>query len=326
MNDPRLTDEPGRMAALNRFCVLDTCNEGQFDKITALVRSVLDVPIAAVSLVDVDRQWFKSMNGLDVTETPRDISFCTHTIMARVPLNVGDAHQDDRFRDNPLVTGDPHIRAYLGAPLKTPDGYNVGALCAIDRKPRLFSAAEETILGTFAALVVDELELRLLAHRDHLTGAMTRRAFLERMESHRLGQGRQPAAFAMFDIDHFKTINDRYGHPAGDEVLRAVAASVRDTLTQGDVLGRLGGEEFGIVLGGRDLGEAFDHVERVREGLTELRFDFDPALKVTASFGLVDLALPSCDTAIAEADAALYAAKRRGRNRTIATAMLLKAA
>lgn len=311
----RLTDEPGRIAALVRLMVLDTAAEPQFDKITSLVRTVLDVPIAAVSLIDNERQWFKSMQGLDATETPRNISFCTHTITSRSPLNVGDAWCDDRFRDNPLVTQNPNIRAYLGAPLQTSDGYNIGALCAIDTRQRDFSPQHEKVLEAFASLVIDELELRLIASRDALTGAMSRRAFLQRAEGQSANRNQPLSTLAIFDIDHFKSINDSHGHPFGDEVLKRVVETCVANLAGCDVIGRLGGEEFGVLFARQDLDAAHAAAERLRRAIAGLVFGSVPNLKVSASFGLAELSQGSIDAAMAEADAALYVAKRAGRNR-----------
>lgn len=317
-------NEAERLSSLNRLCVLDSCREEQFDKITDLVRTVLDVPIAAVSLVDADRQWFKSMQGLDVTETPRQVAFCAHTILGQVPLNVGDAHLDERFATNPLVTGEPHIRSYLGAPLRTSDGYNVGALCAIDRRVRQFGPAEEGLLSRFAALVADELELRQIAQRDHLTGAHTRRAFMQQLaEAQGRGDEDGPGAVVMFDIDRFKAVNDRHGHPGGDVVLRSVVAEAKLTLRRGDVVGRLGGEEFAILLPGCDRDMAMRAAERLRASFEKLSFDDMPELTVSASFGVAMLDARSFEACLADADAALYMAKRTGRNRVIAALDLL---
>lgn len=320
--DPKLQDEAGRVASLNRYCVLDSGNEAQFDRITELVRSVFKVPIAAVSLVDVDRQWFKSMNGLDASETPRDVSFCTHTILTRDALNVGDARLDPRFAGSTLVTGDPHIRAYLGAPLKTPDGYNVGALCAIDSNPRAFGPAEEAVLASFAALVVDELELRMIGQSDYLTGAKTRRAFMADLEVACEQPLRSRGTLIMLDLDHFKRVNDRFGHPAGDEVLRAAAAACRSAIRRDDVLGRLGGEEFAILLRGMPVSDAMDCAERVRRSVADLRVMPDPELEVTVSIGVAAVTGGNPHATLAAADAALYCAKESGRNRCIAASAL----
>lgn len=240
MSDAQLYDEAGRQAALDRYAVLDTSPDTRFDRITALVRAVFDVPIAVVSLIDRERQWFKSCDGLDVRETARGISFCTHTIRQRTPLIVADALTDARFRDSSLVTGPPHIRSYAGMPLSTPDGYNVGSLCAIDRVPRNFSPEQISMLRDFGQLVVAELELRQIAQSDFLTGALSRRAFVARLDDAVTRHDRD-AALVMFDIDHFKSINDRFGHTTGDEVLKRIAKCCNDTLRSGDSFGRLGG-------------------------------------------------------------------------------------
>lgn len=325
MQDSKLLDEEGRLAALKRFCVLDSAPEHRFDKITSLVRNVLHVPIAAVSLVDKDRQWFKSIDGLDVTETPRSVSFCDHTIRIRSPLNIEDALIDERFMHNSLVTGAPHIRSYLGAPLKTADGYNVGALCAIDTRPRTFGAAEEALLSSFAALVVDELELRQIAERDHLTGTLTRRALMERLGSLRREEDKR-SVLVLLDVDHFKSVNDRFGHPSGDEVLEKVASVCKRSLRRGEAIGRMGGEEFAILLTDVSLAQALSRADAMRLEITQLSFSFCENLVVTASFGLAELGEESPGAALAMADGGLYSAKRGGRNRCALASELTKAA
>jgi GAF domain-containing protein len=209
-HDAALTDEPARLAALQRLAVLDTEPEAPFENVVALIRAVLDVPMAAVSLIDEDRQWFKARIGLELEETPRDISFCTYTIKQRDPLLISDTTKDDRFAANPLVLGDPGIRSYAGIPLRTADGYNIGSLCAIDTKVREFTDAELALLDKFARIVVADLELRRIAGKDQLTGALTRRGFIERVsqEIERHNRYGRPVSLAMIDIDHFKAIND----------------------------------------------------------------------------------------------------------------------
>jgi GAF domain-containing protein len=221
MDDSQLHDDDARMAALRRLDVLDTAIEEPFEKIVTLVRTVLAVPIATVTLVDRDRQWFKASRGLDRQETPRSISFCTHTIQQREPLIVEDAHLDLRFATSPLVVSPPHIRSYAGIPLRTPEGYNVGALCAMDTRARQFSPADIAILKNFANIVCDELELRLIARTDHLTGALTRRGFVEQAEREIARSRRydRPSSLVMLDVDRFKSVNDTYGHGTGDLVL-----------------------------------------------------------------------------------------------------------
>tara|TARA_R110000772_G_scaffold111558_4_gene215538 strand:- start:2890 stop:3390 length:501 start_codon:yes stop_codon:yes gene_type:complete len=156
----KLDDEEGRLSALDRYNILDTGHEERFDRITKFVEMALHCPITAISLVDAKRQWFKSKQGLDVNETARDISFCTHAIQNARPLIVKDAAQDSRFSTNPLVTGDPNIRSYLGVPLLSPEGFNIGTLCAIDTAPREFDNDSIELLNQLAQLVIHELELR----------------------------------------------------------------------------------------------------------------------------------------------------------------------
>ena len=130
------TAETVRLATLRGYGVLDTPNEPAFDAIVRKARTALQVPIVLVSLVDENRQWFKARLGLDATETPRCISFCTHALFRSDMLIIPDATLDEKFAANPLVTGAPHIRFYAGAPLKAPNGSRIGTLCAIDTKPR----------------------------------------------------------------------------------------------------------------------------------------------------------------------------------------------
>ena len=146
------SSEAARLAALMRLEVLDTEHEPLFDNLIELAARICDVPVALISLVDANRQWFKGCIGLDVSETPRDVAFCDHAIRSDAPLIVPDATQDPRFQDNPLVTGEPGIRFYAGAPLITPDGRRLGTLCVIDFKPRAFDDARAAKLESLAAL------------------------------------------------------------------------------------------------------------------------------------------------------------------------------
>ncbi len=155
--------ETNRLAALHRLRVLDTDREPVFERLTALASRLFSMPIVLISLVDKDRQWFKSSCGLgNATETSRDIAFCAHAILSEDVLLVPDARLDPRFADNPLVTGPPGVRFYAGAPLETPEGERIGTLCLIDTQPRTnFGPTEGANLMDLAAVVVDELELRL---------------------------------------------------------------------------------------------------------------------------------------------------------------------
>jgi GAF domain-containing protein len=162
MPHPIPPNETERQGALRRYRVLDTERERSFDDISKLAAYVCGTPIAAVSLVDADRQWFKATVGLDLKETSRDQAFCSHTIMADEVMVVEDATKDVRFSEYQLVTGKPHVRFYAGVPLSTRDSYNIGALCVFDSVPRQLSDAQKEALLALSRLVMTELDLREL--------------------------------------------------------------------------------------------------------------------------------------------------------------------
>lgn len=319
--DPRLDDEAGRQAALDRYEILDTPPEDQFDRITDLVRTVLRVPMSTITLIDRDRQWFKSRAGVAATETPRSIAFCARAIQTHDPLVIEDARDHPAFRSNPLVLGDPNVVAYAGVPLRSPDGYNVGTLCAIDVERRAFSAEQIDVLSKFAAIVVDELELRRIAASDALTGLLSRRAMLQAIEATvRDGtDGGITGSLLLLDIDHFKAINDAFGHPAGDEVIRTVARSCAMVAGDHGTVGRLGGEEFAVLLPRTDAAEASALSDRLRMAISSLQIDVIRGRRVTISAG-ISTALHNAGSAarwLAAADVLLYDAKRAGRDRSV---------
>ena len=314
--------EAARVDALHRYDVLDSAPEESFDRITRLAQIAVQTPTVLISLVDRDRQWFKSRIGLDATEGPRCTSFCTHAIDRDTPLVVRNALEDPFFHDHPAVLGEPFVRFYAGVPLRTPDGYNIGTLCAVDYAPRDMSPLQLAVLQDLARLVVDELELRRLATTDSLTGMLTRRAFAAEAarEVARARRTGGSMACIAFDIDHFKSINDRFGHAAGDRVLQTVARVCRENLRAVDVAGRLGGEEFAILLPEADVAQAVVVAERLRLALAEAAVpDGEAVIRLTASFGVAGLTPDetTADAALLRADAAAYDAKRGGRNRTV---------
>src|ERR1700724_54545 len=160
MSFPVPPNEADRLRALRSYRILDTKPEERFDELTQLAALICGVPISLISLIDTDRQWFKSRFGLDVQETPRAQAFCTHAIMQPEMFVVPDASKDERFAHNPLVTGDLHIRFYAGAPLAARDGHLLGTLCVIDREPHVLTDAQKEALQIVGRLVIANMELR----------------------------------------------------------------------------------------------------------------------------------------------------------------------
>ncbi|WP_293750210.1 GAF domain-containing protein [uncultured Paraglaciecola sp.] len=160
MKVPIIPDnETERLCSLYNLAILDTAPEQRYDYIPEKVKSYFNVPIALISLVDCERQWFKSSQGLDATETSREISFCGHAINQNGVYMVNDTFEDERFSDNPLVIGEPFIRFYAGAPIKSDEGYSIGTLCIIDTSPRILTENDQVLLREFADMVERELNV-----------------------------------------------------------------------------------------------------------------------------------------------------------------------
>lgn len=243
-------DETARLVSLHALRILDTPSEQRYDRLTRMAKRLFGVKIALVSLVDSDRQWFKSKQGLDACETSRAISFCGHAILQREVLVVSDASRDPRFADNPLVTGEPKIRFYAGCPIRDPGGFNIGTLCLIDPEPREMSDDDLEALGELAEMVEDEIKVSSQVTVDDLTQVANRRGF-HMIAQHLLSLCRRTgtaAEIAFFDLDGFKAINDTYGHAAGDDLLKHFAKLLLKCFRTADAVGRLGGDEFAVLL------------------------------------------------------------------------------
>jgi diguanylate cyclase (GGDEF)-like protein len=323
---PLPPDEAERLACLRSCEVLDSGAEEAFDRIARFAGKLAGTPIAVISLVDADRQWFKARIGLDATETPRDQAFCAHAILRPgEPLIVPDATRDSRFADNPLVTGAPGIRFYAGMPLVSAEGHALGTLCVIDHVPRAIGAEQVEGLTLLADTVSTALELRRamrrarqLAMTDALTGLANRPALLERLDGavRRLRQAGEAFTLAYLDLDGFKRVNDLHGHPAGDTLLREVAACLAEGLGADGLAARIGGDEFAVLLVGATA-EGPALAERLRLAIKR-RMDAR-GWPVTASVGLVAFHAAPDDVAeaLSAADELMYRAKAAGKNRLL---------
>lgn len=271
---PLPENEAQRLRSLHALDILDTPPEERFDRLTRVARRLFDAPIALMSLVDADRQWFKSRPGLDFPESPRDYSFCTHAILGEGVFVVPDALQDDRFRDSPLVTSFPEIRFYAGCPVRAPDGSPLGTLCVIDHEPRDIDKDDVEALRDLAAMAEQELKSITLATIDELTGLSNRRGF-DAIAAHTVAVCQRvdrPASLLMFDLNGFKQVNDTLGHAAGDRLLQRFARELVATFRDSDVVARLGGDEFCVLLSGatatdvqRPLSILLDRLEKSGE-------------------------------------------------------------
>jgi diguanylate cyclase (GGDEF)-like protein len=316
-------NEPARLATLRTLRILDTPAEERFDRLTRLARRVFDVPIALVSLIDENRQWFKSCAGLGAQETARDISFCGHAIMSDEVLMIPDARADGRFHDNPLVTGDPGIRFYAGQPLTVPSGTRLGTLCLIDTRPRELDGDALGLLRDLAHIAEQEIAAIELATVDDLTLIANRRGF-EALAQHALNvckrMGRD-ASLLFFDLDDFKRINDTFGHAEGDRALATFAAALRESLRESDVIGRLGGDEFVALLTDAGHDETRRVLDRLRDALAASNAARTCGYQIRFSVGQTQFEAAQHATVIellASSDSKMYAhkaAQKHGQGR-----------
>ncbi len=337
----RFEKEIERLATLKATALLDTPIEERFERMTRMVCRVMDVPIALFNLVDEDRQFYKSVQGLPGMQAPLDAAFCTHTINEQEMLLVPDTRLDERFFDNPFVSGERmSIGFYAGCPIRAANGMPIGTLCAIDTRPRDMSPDQIMALRDLAAMLETELRAQSLsrtqeqmskdldtAQRLAMVDPMTRlwnRAGMENLLNKEWSEAlrqQKPLTIVMADIDHFKKINDTYGHPAGDAVIKTVGKRLLEFVRAEDIVGRMGGEEFLIVLTDCLPAKAFDTVDRLRQAVSLLPIAADGAsVRATLSFGVVT-AIPQegaeIERLLKQADEALYKAKNSGRNRVV---------
>ncbi len=320
---PMPRNEATRLDTLRSLNILDTRPEERFDRLTRLAKRLFGVPIALVSLVDANRQWFKSCVGLQARETAREVSFCGHAIVEDEIFLVPDATLDERFHDNPLVTDAPHIRFYAGCPLKVPNGSKLGTLCLIDVEPRTLDPDDLHLLRDLARMAEQELAAVQLATMDELTLLSNRRGFLS-LARHALGLCKRvgrPACLLFLDMDRFKQINDRFGHAEGDRALCSFSHALKTVFRDSDVIGRLGGDEFAVLLTNTSAPACTEALARLQRAVDVLNQEGQRGYEIQFSAGQLavdDSPHQSLEALLSQADALMYQQKRARQQRIAA--------
>lgn len=304
-------EEEKRLRTLQAMDILDSPHEDRFDRLTRMAKRMFDVPVALVCLIDENRQWFKSCIGLNVTETARDISFCGHAILDNKLFIIEDTHSDDRFKDNPLVLGEPYIRFYAGCPIRSMDGSKLGTVCIIDRVPRQLDAEDIQILHDLAELTESEIAAIELSLLDELTGAVNRRGFMASAKHLLNFSIRQnlPACLVFIDLNDFKQINDRFGHAEGDLTLMVFVDHIKSVLRDSDLLARVGGDEFVLLLLNISGEMAEAAVSRTSRLIDQYNKKVDRGYEISFSYGMVVYDPEShkdVDALLADGDSKMY--------------------
>jgi diguanylate cyclase (GGDEF)-like protein len=342
---PSFEEEEQRLRAVAGLQLLDRPEEERFKRVTRLVRRHFHAAASSVTLVDRERQFMVSQQGLGTRQTPRSESVCSIVVEQRSPLVISDLSENARTCEFRKLIDGLKMRFYAGVPLWSPEGWALGSLCVLDHLPRRFSKRDLQALADFAAIVEDQLflqridcanqdlmnqveRLRMRAFVDALTGVWNRGALFDLLhrEIERAKRSKSSLSLAILDIDHFKSVNDTFGHPAGDEVLKELCARLQKGVRPYDAVGRYGGEEFVVVFPDTTIEQAATLAERLRSAVEAAPFVLGGQEQtLTVSAGVTGLRLkgesgPPEDTLeslLQRADDALYQAKRSGRNRVI---------
>jgi diguanylate cyclase (GGDEF)-like protein len=333
--------EQQKNEVLQRYRILNGSDVYVADQIVRTAAQVFSVPMVVVSLNERYRNWYRSVYGVQTPVLERLLSFCAQANLSDLPFAVSDVRVDVHFASDPVVEGPPHVVFFAGAPLRDPDGKRFGSLCLVDSRPHEFSDEKLRLLESFAGIVSQDICVRSaaryavrdlieaehdkcglfdMAMTDPLTKALNRRAFYRFAEREVMRAGRhgKPVSAMLFDIDHFKQVNDVHGHGVGDEVLTRLVECVTRSVRDEDLLGRLGGEEFAMVLPETEPLRAVILANRIRESVSEMNFAGKTGpFRITISIGISEPGFADLDIlpALERADSALYQAKRKGRNR-----------
>ncbi len=327
-----------KLAKLHALDPFYTPLEERFERLTRLARRALSVPIAAITIVQGDRQWFKSVAGLEITELPMAKSLCGAVLKQGKPVIVKDALEDLDLMSNPLVLGEPKIRFYAGHPIKDSDGKTIGTFCVMGMKPRTTDTNFGPTLADLGEMAQRELfsvelhnaqselvaklgEARRQAMFDPLTRLWNRRGGIDLLNK-ALDEALRhdyTLGICLADIDDFKSVNDKYGHQFGDEVLSRIARKIVGSVRPQDLVCRYGGDEFLVIVHDVDQKDCAEIAERVCDGIRSapVRTRGGTA-RVTLSIGIAMRNRGDGITThglIEKADQALYSSKRAGRDR-----------
>jgi diguanylate cyclase (GGDEF)-like protein len=263
-------NEEARLDTLRSLNILDSVREERFDRLTRLARRLFNVPIAIVSIVDAEREWFKSSLGVELKETARDVSFSGHAILGDDLLVVQDTARDERFHDNPLVVNAPNIRFYAGCPITARNGTKLGTFAIMDHQPRDLSESERELLHDLASMAEQEITASQHETIDELTMLSNRHGF-ETLAERALKVCKRsdaPATLLLFNLKSLKQVNDRFGYAEGDSALTAFSTMLVEIFRESDVVGRIGGDEFVVLLTNAAKTDSPDVVARLAEALS----------------------------------------------------------
>ncbi|WP_420450944.1 diguanylate cyclase domain-containing protein [Ilumatobacter sp.] len=315
MQPDDIDDDLTRLKDLYALDLIDAPVDERFAPYTRLAARCMGAPIAHVTLLGDDRQVLCAPVGIELSQGPREESFCTHIVDDDLGvLVVEDTREDPRFRDLPMVRDEPNVRSYIGAPITTGGGHVVGTMCVLDLVPRRFDPSDHEMLLDLVVLVAREIDHASLALTDDLTGLANRRSFMAVAESFLALARRHDGSISVVfvDVDRLKQVNDEDGHAAGDDVLRRAASALSSSVRDSDLVARLGGDEFGVVMYGPSPGELGAVVERLTAAVAGAGGSAPPGRSPSMSCGTAtSRAGDSVLDVLARADAAMYDAKRR---------------
>lgn len=271
LNPPTPATETARLRCLRGLELLDTPPEERFDRYTRLAQRLFAVPVAQIAFVDEGRQWIKSQSGESIAATSRAQSFCAHAILDPGVTVVEDAREDARFASNPLVSGEPGIRFYAGVPLAAPDGHRLGTLCIMDFSARKLSPEDLEPLADLARLVERELAAHAMYTLDELTGVSNRRGLSTLAEQALKVCDRhcEPASLLFVSMSDPGAIIDRYGHGAGNGAVKEFAGLLLEAFRESDIIARLRGTEFCVLLTGAGTGQTRECAQRFERLLAQ---------------------------------------------------------